>query len=65
VFRSLRLSYGQTVLCVLLRDELRRFEEEDLRNERCVIEEAPLLNLWIGSADRANFEYFANPANCR
>jgi hypothetical protein len=46
LFRTTRLGYGQTLLCVLLRDELRRFEEEDLRNERCVIEEAVLLDQW-------------------
>jgi len=46
LFRSSRLSYGQTLLCVLLRDELRRFEEEDLRNERCVMEETALLDQW-------------------
>jgi hypothetical protein len=46
LFRASRLSYGQTLLCVLLRDELRRFEEEDLRNERCVVEEAALFDQW-------------------
>jgi hypothetical protein len=48
LFRASRLSYGQTLLCVILRDELRRFEEEDLRNERCAIEEAVLLDQWKG-----------------
>jgi hypothetical protein len=48
LFRSSRLSYGQTLLCVLLRDELRGFEEEDVRNERCVIEETALLDQWKG-----------------
>jgi hypothetical protein len=46
LFRASRLSYGHTVLCVLLRDELRRFEEEDLRNERCVVDESVLLDQW-------------------
>lgn len=46
LFRSTRLSYGQTLLCVLLRDELRRFEEEDVRNERCVVEQSVLLDQW-------------------
>ena len=46
LFRASRLSYAQTLLCVLLRDELRRFEEEDLRNERCVVEESILLEQW-------------------
>jgi hypothetical protein len=46
LFRSSRLSYGQTLLCVLLRDELRRFEEEDTHNDRCIVEEAELLDQW-------------------
>lgn len=46
LFRATRLSYGQTLLCVLLRDEFRRFEEEDVRNERCVVEETALLEQW-------------------
>jgi hypothetical protein len=46
LFRSSRLSYGQTLLCVILRDELRRFEEEEICNERCVIEETALLDQW-------------------
>src|SRR5438067_2589227 len=46
LFRATRLSYGQTLLCVVLRDELRRFEEEDLRNERCVVEETVLFEQW-------------------
>jgi hypothetical protein len=46
LFRTTRLSYGQTVLCVLLRDELRRFEDEDLRNERCVVEQSVLFDQW-------------------
>lgn len=48
LFRSSRLSYSQTLTCVLLRDALRRFEEEDLRNERCVVEEATLFEDWRG-----------------
>jgi hypothetical protein len=46
LFRTTRLGYGQTLLCVLLRDELRRFEDEDLRNERCVVDETGLLDQW-------------------
>ena len=33
-------------MCVLLRDELRRFEEEEVRDERCVIDEPTLLQQW-------------------
>ena len=46
LFRATRLSYGQTLLCVLLRDALRRFEDEETRNERCVINEMELLDQW-------------------
>jgi hypothetical protein len=46
LFRRTRLSYEATLLCVLLREELRRFEEEDIENERCVIESNTLLELW-------------------
>ncbi len=46
LFRSTHLSYGQTLLCVLLRDEYRRFEDEETRNERCVVDEAELFEQW-------------------
>lgn len=46
LFRTVRLGFDATLLCVLLRDELRRSEEEDLQNERCVIAQTDLLNLW-------------------
>lgn len=46
LFKATRLSYGQTLLCVLLRDALRRFEEEETRDERCVVEELDLLDQW-------------------
>lgn len=46
LFRATRLSYSQTLMCVLLRDEFRRFEEEDMHNERCVVEEAALFEQW-------------------
>lgn len=46
LFRSTRFSYAQTLLCVMLRDIYRRFEEEDLGNERCVVEESDLLDDW-------------------
>lgn len=44
--RRSALGFSPTLLCVLLRDELRRFEEEDLNNERCVIERIPLFDQW-------------------
>ena len=46
LFRATRLSYSQTLMCVLLRDEFRRFEDEDLHNERCVVEESTLFDQW-------------------
>jgi hypothetical protein len=44
--RKTRLGYDATLLCVLLREELRRFEEEEVHNERCVIETAVLFDEW-------------------
>lgn len=41
------LSYGATLLCVLLRDSLRRYEEEDLRNAQCVITDEELHEEWV------------------
>jgi hypothetical protein len=46
LFRRARLGYDETLLCVLLREELRRFEEEDLDNDRCGIEAAELFERW-------------------
>ncbi|MCA9193370.1 MAG: DUF4194 domain-containing protein [Planctomycetales bacterium] len=46
LFRRTPLSYEQTLLLVLLRDELRAFEEQDLQNDRCVILQSELLSLW-------------------
>lgn len=46
LFKKTPLSYKPTLLCVLLREEYRKFEEEDLDNERCVIEVDSLFELW-------------------
>lgn len=46
LFRRTPLGYDSTLLCVLLRDALRQFEEEDVQNERCVISQNDLLSLW-------------------
>jgi hypothetical protein len=46
LFRKTPLGYEATLLCVLLRDEYRRFEEEDLDNERCVVETEGVFDLW-------------------
>ena len=44
--RNVPLSYGASVLCVLLREELRRFEEEEVHHERCVLTAADLFDQW-------------------
>jgi Domain of unknown function (DUF4194) len=46
LFRRTPLGYDATLLCVLLRDELRQYEEEDVQNERCVVAQSDLLSLW-------------------
>jgi hypothetical protein len=46
LIRKLPLGYGPTISAVLLRDELRRFEDEDLHNERCVIDADALFEQW-------------------
>jgi hypothetical protein len=46
LFRRTPLGYDATLLCVLLRDELRQYEEEDVQNERCVVSQNDLLALW-------------------
>ena len=46
LIRKTRLGYDATLLCVLLREELRRFEEEEVHNRRCVIEADTLFEQW-------------------
>ena len=46
MFRRSRLGYDDTLLCVLLREELRRFEDEHLDGTRCVVEAATLFERW-------------------
>jgi len=46
LFRRTSLGYDATLLCVLMRDEYRRFEDEDLDNERCVVDFESLLDGW-------------------
>lgn len=46
LFRTSRLSHGQTLLCVLLRSAFRRFEEEETHDERCVVTETELFDQW-------------------
>lgn len=44
--RKSALGYTATLLAVLLRDEYRRFEEDDLHNERCVLETDSFFEQW-------------------
>jgi hypothetical protein len=46
LFRRTSLGYDATLLCVMLRDEYRRFEDEDIDNNRCVIETDILMESW-------------------
>lgn len=46
LFRKTRLGFDQSILCVLLRDELRQFEEQISQDERCVVKQSDLLTLW-------------------
>ncbi len=46
LFHKIALGFEGTLLCVVLRDELRRSEEEELQNERCVVAQSDLLAIW-------------------
>ena len=46
LIRRVPLGYPSTLLAVLLRDELRRFEEDDLHNEKCVVEADNVFDQW-------------------
>ncbi len=46
LFRRTRLSYDATLLCVILREELRRLEIEDLDGERCLVATDRLFEIW-------------------
>ena len=56
LFRRARLSYDATLLCVLLREELRRFEEDEARDERCVAAAGDLFEQWKGFFPAASDE---------
>lgn len=47
LFRRTPLSFEASLICVLLRDELREFEETDLQNDRCVVAHSHLLELLL------------------
>lgn len=46
LFRRSRLSYDATLLTIFLREELRRFEEEEVHDQRCVISGDALFGQW-------------------
>ncbi len=46
LFRSVKLSFEASLLCVVLREELRRFDEEIHHDGRCVVSQASLLEIW-------------------
>jgi hypothetical protein len=46
LFRSVPLTFEASLLCVLLREELRLFDEEIHKDGRCVVPQASLLELW-------------------
>ena len=46
LFRNVALGFEATLMCVVLRDELRKYEEEDFQNTRCVVKQSELLTTW-------------------
>lgn len=60
LFRRTPLGYEASLLAVLLRDLLRQFEEEDLQNQRCVVSQRDLLDLWRAFFSRQNDEVKLN-----
>ncbi|GAB5513274.1 DUF4194 domain-containing protein [Rhodopirellula baltica] len=60
LFRSVRLTFEASLLCVFLREELRRFEEEIHRDGRCVVTQAALLEIWQSLAPEESDDVRAN-----
>lgn len=46
LFKRVPLGFEATLMCVVLRDELRKYEEEDFQNQRCVVKQSELLATW-------------------
>lgn len=46
LFRRTPLGYEASLLCAVLRDLFRQYEEDDVQNERCVVPQEDLLALW-------------------
>ncbi|MDF1813129.1 MAG: DUF4194 domain-containing protein [Verrucomicrobiales bacterium] len=42
LYRQSRLGYGASLICVILREALRRYESEDFESELCVVAEEEL-----------------------
>lgn len=60
LFRRTPLGYEGSLLAVLLRDLLRQFEEEDLQNQRCVVSQRDLLDMWRAFFSRQSDEVKLN-----
>jgi len=64
LFRKKRLSYDATLACVLLRDELRRFEEDEVDDARCVIATDVLFEKWKAFFPEAQDEVKSRKVLC-
>lgn len=48
IFHRKRLGYGASILAVILRDELRKFDESEMDSLRASVESERLYELWVG-----------------
>tara|TARA_R110002096_G_scaffold114770_11_gene248849 strand:+ start:2450 stop:3064 length:615 start_codon:yes stop_codon:yes gene_type:complete len=48
LMRTVRMTYEQTLLCLLLRAEICRFEDEELHSTKCVVSEENLFAAYLG-----------------
>ncbi|MDF1754149.1 MAG: DUF4194 domain-containing protein [Verrucomicrobiales bacterium] len=46
LYRQSRLGYGASLICVILREALRRYESEEFDSDLCVVEEDELFEQW-------------------
>jgi len=46
LYRQSRLGYGASLICVILREALRRYESEELDSDLCVVGEDELFDQW-------------------
>ncbi len=68
LYRRTRLGYGASLVCVLLREELRRFESEDVDSDICVVEEEFLFDQWkaffpVRTDEQAQYREFSKALN--